>query len=83
IAIISRNPDIYIDEIQLELYTQHGFNVSIATIHCSLKQLGYSSKKLTWIAAERQRSRQLIYFQEIGRVPPEYLVFGDESAINI
>ncbi|THU91611.1 hypothetical protein K435DRAFT_673785 [Dendrothele bispora CBS 962.96] len=46
IAIISWNPDIYLDEIQLELYTQHGVDVSIVTIHRSLKRLGYSSKKV-------------------------------------
>ncbi|THU95385.1 hypothetical protein K435DRAFT_666464, partial [Dendrothele bispora CBS 962.96] len=83
IAIVDRNPDIYLDEIQDEIWTQHGVDVSIKTIHNSLKRLGYSSKKLTRQAAERQQERRDRFFLEIGGIPPEYLVCGDESAVNL
>ncbi|THU82808.1 hypothetical protein K435DRAFT_690821, partial [Dendrothele bispora CBS 962.96] len=62
---------------------QHGVYVSVDTIHRSLKRLGYSSKKLTRQANERLESRRLGYLMEIGDEPPERLVCGDESAVNI
>jgi hypothetical protein len=32
LALIERDPDLYLDEIQDELYSQHGVDVSLATI---------------------------------------------------
>ncbi|THU77560.1 hypothetical protein K435DRAFT_702093 [Dendrothele bispora CBS 962.96] len=83
IAVVDRTPDIYLDEIQQELLTQHGVDMSIGTIHNSLKRLGYSSKKLTRQAAERQQERRDEFFLKVGCIPPEYLVCADESAVNI
>ncbi|THV04245.1 hypothetical protein K435DRAFT_583186, partial [Dendrothele bispora CBS 962.96] len=83
VAIVDRTPDIYLDEIQLQLLSQHGVDVCIDTIHRSLKRLGYSSKKLTRQADERLESRRTDFFVAIGCEPPERLVCGDESAVNL
>lgn len=46
IAILDRDPELYLDEIQDELYEQHNVDVSLSTIYRTLKRLGYSSKKV-------------------------------------
>jgi transposase len=45
LALIDRDPDIFLDEIQDQLEDQHGVIVSIATIWRTLKRLGITSKK--------------------------------------
>jgi arginine repressor len=49
LALIEHTPDIYLDEIQEGLYTQHDIDVSLATISRTLHRLGISSKKVTSI----------------------------------
>jgi hypothetical protein len=39
LALIERDPDLYLDEIQDELYSQHGVDVSLATISTRLRDL--------------------------------------------
>jgi transposase len=46
LALIDHTPDIYLDEIQEELYLQHDVDVSLATISRTMKRLGLSSKKV-------------------------------------
>lgn len=46
LALIDRSPDIYLDEIQTQLYEQHGIDVSLSTVWRTLKRLGITSKKV-------------------------------------
>jgi transposase len=46
LALISHSPDIYLDEIQDQLYEQHDINTSLSTIWETLKRLGITSKKV-------------------------------------
>lgn len=46
LAIIEANPEVYLDEIQDELFLQHDIDVSLATISRLLKSLGITSKKV-------------------------------------
>ncbi|KAF8236349.1 hypothetical protein L208DRAFT_1528436, partial [Tricholoma matsutake] len=47
LALLDRNPDIYLNEIQEQLGDQHGIQISLATIWRTLKQLGITSKQAT------------------------------------
>ena len=47
LALLDRNPDIYLDEIQEQLGDQHGIEISLATIWRTLKRLGITSKKVS------------------------------------
>jgi hypothetical protein len=47
LALLEHSPDLYLDEIQDQLYVQHTIDVSLATICRTLKRLGFSSKKVT------------------------------------
>lgn len=65
LALLDRNPDIYLDEIQEQLGDQHGMEISLAMIWRTLKRLGITSKKLSKAAAERcaeARRRQHSHF---------------------
>ncbi|KAK6997463.1 hypothetical protein R3P38DRAFT_3059166 [Favolaschia claudopus] len=83
LALLEHTPDMYLDEIQEALYTQHDLEVSLATISRTLKRLGFSSKKLSREAGERCEDTRREFFMEIGNEPPERLVCADESAVNI
>ncbi|KAF8590098.1 hypothetical protein K439DRAFT_1331014 [Ramaria rubella] len=45
LKLLEEKPDTYLDEITLELNDAAGVDVSIATVHRSLKLLGITSKK--------------------------------------
>lgn len=48
-ALLDHSPDLYLDEIQDELYHQHDLEISLSAICRTLKRLGYSSKKVCYI----------------------------------
>jgi arginine repressor len=73
LALIEHTPDIYLDEIQEGLYTQHDIDVSLATISRTLHRLGISSKKvcsfavyLTLYSVLREGSRSCLDKQPNG-----------------
>ncbi|KAJ7782937.1 hypothetical protein B0H16DRAFT_1263261, partial [Mycena metata] len=72
-------PDIYLDEIQEQLFTQHDLDVSLATICRTLHRLGIGSKKASERCAEARRD----FLMEIGNEPASRIVCADESAVNI
>jgi transposase len=45
LGLLEHSPDIYLDEIQEELFAQHNIDISLSTICRTLKRLGMSSKK--------------------------------------
>ncbi|KAJ7659630.1 hypothetical protein DFH06DRAFT_954656, partial [Mycena polygramma] len=83
LALIDHTPDIYLDEIQEQLYLQHDIDVSLATILRTMKQLGLSSKKLSRQAAERCEHARCDFIMRIGDEPAERIVCADASAVNI
>ncbi|KAJ7713329.1 hypothetical protein DFH07DRAFT_708699, partial [Mycena maculata] len=83
LALIEHTPDIYLDEIQEQLYTQHDLSVSLATISRTLARLGIGSKKLSREAAKRCAHARRDFIMEIGHEPAERIVCADESAVNI
>lgn len=46
IGLIEQSPDIFLDEIHHQLYEMHEIDVSLSTIACTLKRLGYTSKQV-------------------------------------
>ncbi|KAJ3966573.1 hypothetical protein EV361DRAFT_557702 [Lentinula raphanica] len=45
-GLIERSPDIYLDEIQDEMYYAYGLTISISTIWRTLRRLGISNKRV-------------------------------------
>ncbi|KAJ7210187.1 hypothetical protein GGX14DRAFT_343181, partial [Mycena pura] len=82
-ALLDHSPDLYLDELQEALLSQHDLDVSLATISRTLHRLGMSRKKLSRVAAERCADARREFTLEIGGEPAERLVCADESAVNI
>jgi hypothetical protein len=82
-ALIERTPDIYLHEIQEELTSNRGVNVSLSCISVSIHRRGYSRKKLSVPAAERDEALRMEFRQAYAlNFVPEQLVFVDESHTN-
>jgi hypothetical protein len=98
IALIERNPDIYIDEIANQLYTMHNVDVSLPTVYRAMREVGFEHKKvdllmqihtpctdyqqLSKTAVERCEVKRMEYIAAIAAEPAEYFVFVDECAVN-
>ncbi|KAJ7140339.1 hypothetical protein C8R46DRAFT_849173, partial [Mycena filopes] len=83
LALIDHSPDIYLDELQEQLYVQHDLDVSLATISRTMKRMGLCSKKLSRQAAERCAHARRDFIMKIGDEPADRIVCADESAVNI
>ncbi|KAJ7206849.1 hypothetical protein GGX14DRAFT_333961, partial [Mycena pura] len=83
LGLLRSNPDYYLDEIKAQLLAVYDIEVSLMTIWRTLKYLGLSKKKVSRNASERDEELRRDFMFEIGRFPPEYLVFADESAVNV
>ena len=46
ISLLEHSPDLYLDEIQEEMWVKHAIDTSITTICWTLKRLGMTSKKV-------------------------------------
>ncbi|KAJ7306856.1 hypothetical protein DFH08DRAFT_720529, partial [Mycena albidolilacea] len=82
IALIECQPNIYLDEIQLQLIIMYDLHVSLPTLSRTLCRLGYTNKKLSCVAAERNPDKIRTFTHKIGQYPPHYSVFADEAAVN-
>ncbi|KAF8580293.1 hypothetical protein K439DRAFT_1357406, partial [Ramaria rubella] len=49
LKILEHKPDMYLDEITLELMDKLGLSISFSTVHCSLKLLGITIKKVYFV----------------------------------
>ncbi|KAF7335978.1 DDE family endonuclease [Mycena sanguinolenta] len=83
LGMLDHSPDLYLDEIQEQIASVHGIEISLSTITRTLKRLGMTSKKLSRTAAERCEDSRREFVLEVGKYPPEYLVTADEAAVNI
>ncbi|KAJ7208591.1 hypothetical protein GGX14DRAFT_324055, partial [Mycena pura] len=83
LGLLRSNPDYYLDEIKAQLLAVYDIEVSLTTIWRTLKYLGLSKKKVSRNASERDEELRRDFMVEIGKFPPEYLVFADESAVNV
>ncbi|KAJ7915698.1 hypothetical protein B0H13DRAFT_1580268, partial [Mycena leptocephala] len=80
---VERTPDIYLHEMQAELRELCDVDVSLASIWCALRRRGYTRKRVSRVAAQRDeeaRANYQIYMATTYRA--EQLVFVDEAACN-
>ncbi|KAF8575985.1 hypothetical protein K439DRAFT_1231753, partial [Ramaria rubella] len=83
LKLLDHHPDMYLDEIALELMDKLRILVAISTVHYSLKLLGITTKKcLSKMALERCEAHCMAFLFEISNEPATHLVFTHESAVN-
>jgi transposase len=80
---IEQKPDLMLSELQDRLRGSCGVDVSPITIYRTLKRRGFTRKKMTRPAVERDETDRAEYQLLIGTYyEPEQLVFVDESAFD-
>lgn len=84
VAIIRAQPDLYLDEIQLEFFYRTGVMLSVETLRREIVSvLHLTVKKARRLHINRDPLKAAAYLNRIGEVPIAALVFGDESSINM
>jgi transposase len=53
LALLEHSPDIFLDEIQEQLFSLHDLDISLSTIWRTLKRLGIISKKVNYSPSHR------------------------------
>ena len=83
-SLIEERPTIYLDEIREKLVTEHGVNISLATISRTLARLQCSKKSLSRRAAERNEELRILWESKTATEydDPDFFVFIDESAVD-
>jgi hypothetical protein len=82
-SLTQHTPDIHLSELRQQLEAQRGVSVSVSTISRLLHRLGYSMKKISVSALERNEDIRCEYLLTVGLgFSAEQLVFVDESACN-
>ncbi|PPQ84969.1 hypothetical protein CVT26_008289 [Gymnopilus dilepis] len=80
---IRHSPDIYLDELKELLEDRIGLEVDESTIWRALRRSGFTMKKLTRDALERNEERRGLFRLHYGQnYTPEQTVFVDESSFD-
>ena len=74
--------EIYEEEMCEKLFEEFGIWYTQQQISAVLIQSGYTSKKISRIAAEQQADERQQWTQDISSIPAHCLVFVDESHLN-
>ncbi|KAI0324835.1 hypothetical protein GY45DRAFT_1288267, partial [Cubamyces sp. BRFM 1775] len=82
-TFLQHSPDVYLLEMRDQLEHMCGVSVSISTVWRTLKTLGFTCKKLSKRALERNGERRLQYTIQMGlNYEANQLVFVDESSFD-
>ena len=80
--MLAYRPALYLDELQAYIAHHFGIHVSLATISNGLTHRGWKKKALRLVAKQRNPTLRAAYLFEISTIPPECLVFVDESGVD-
>ena len=83
-SLILEHPTIYLDEIQEQLLTWRGAQISISTLMHTLGRLHLSNKDISSRALEQNIEQHAIFMNWMADLVenPNMLMFGDEAAMN-
>lgn len=81
-SLISLHHTVYVDEIQEQLLTRRGTQVSIMTLVRTLRRLRLTNKNTSGGTLERNDTLRALYMNRIGDLvtDPNQLMFGDETS---
>jgi len=75
-------PDVYLEELKLQLEHDTGCQVSLATIWRALRKGGLTMKKLSPVAIEQSEAKRRHYLNRVAFYEPDQLIFVDESSVD-
>jgi hypothetical protein len=82
VSLVAARPKIYLDELQEELFSVRGTEVSIPTISRALRHWEISNKNVASEALERNELLRATWQAEYGDIPAEYCVWLDEASVD-
>jgi transposase len=82
INLLRVNLALFLDEIQDRLLVERNVDVSLSSISRTLFRLGYSHKRLSKEAAERNELLRATWQAAYGHLPMEAMVWLDESGVD-
>ena len=77
-----KNPSIYLKEIQLELERTTGTVAAVSTIFRTLKKLGFTRKKIQFVAIQRSDVLRARFQAEVSMYSSEMFIFIDETGCD-
>ena len=72
------NPGIYLDELQRKLHAENGTSASISTICRTLNTLGFTRKKLSYVALQQDEIARQTFFEEMSLFTVDLIIWLDE-----
>jgi transposase len=81
-SLLTANPTLYLDELQIKLAEIRHVDVSIATLSRAVRRLAITHKKVSKDASERNELLRATWQAEYGDIPAEYFVWLDESSVD-
>ena len=82
IELICEKPSTYLHEIQSRLFQTTGTDASAATICRTVKRLGFTRKKLKYVAIQRCDILRAEYQADVSLFDSSMLIFVDESGCD-
>lgn len=81
-SLISQKHTVYIDEVQEQLLTRRGTQVTITTLIRTLRRLRLTNKAISGGALERNDELRALYMNRMGNLitDPNQLMFADEAS---
>ncbi len=76
---VMSKPNIYLDELQSDLYYSTGIMVSLSTICRTFQRLGFTRKKLQHVVLRRSESDRAEFAEEMSYIDPNMIVWVDET----
>ena len=82
VQLVCENPSIYLKEIQLELERTTGTVAAVSTIFRTLKKLGFTRKKIQFVAIQRSDVLRARFQAEVSMYSSEMFIFIDETGCD-
>jgi transposase len=82
IGCLRANPTLFLDELQERLWTQRNIWASLASLSRALERHGWSHKKLSKEAAQRNARLRAAWKVKYGVLPMHCFVWLDESGVE-
>ena len=76
---VMNKPNIYLDELQSDLYSSTGITVSLSTICRTLQRLGFTRKKLQHVVLRRSETERAEFAEEMSYIDLNMIVWVDET----
>ena len=76
---VMSKPNVYLNELQSDLYYSTGITVSLSTICRTFQRLGFTRKKLQHVILRQSENKRAEFAEEMSYIDPYMIVWVDET----